>query len=656
MTKKLLALLLSSVIVLGLVAGCGNSNKDAEKGEEENKAQAAIDSIPEMMSLKEDPMEAIPQAEILAKVPKTEPKGQIVFGSATEPDEYIMDGFTNPSPNLMARQMMSGYSTFVYDKNNEIVRNNVVLKDFKRTENPDGSVTFEEEIYDNLKWSDGKPITAEDYVCGMLFSSNKVLEEIGANATTGDNLVGFKEFHDGDGTTPFKGVRLLDKYKFSFTLDKEQLPNYYEFSLGATAAPFPAHATGLDLKIVDSGNGAAFAKPLNNEELNKKLMAANTGFAFTYPVTDGPYKFVEFDKANKALILEANPEFLGTFDGWKPQIKKVIIKFSQDKIMVDELANGSIDVMSEASGKTLIEQGLSKMKESNGKIDVLKFDRNGFGLIDFACDVGAAQFKEVRQAITYAINRTELVKKYTGGYGKLVYSAYGLAQPEYKANKKLFDEKLNPYNFDLNKAKEVLEAGGWTLNAKGGKFVEGTDDVRYKKLDDGSLMACQINWANTSSPVAELLNAELPSNLAKIGIKLNSEQVNFPKMQKHLLAPIGSEDRKKYNMYVLATGFAIISPYWYYYSPDPSYRSYNQVQIKDADLYALTLKMKATKPGDKKTWYKLFGELQLKLNDLMPSIPLYSDQYHLFYNTKVKNLNMSSLVSFGRAVVYAVKD
>ena len=55
MTKKLLALLLSSVIVLGLVAGCGNSNKDAEKGEEENKAQAAIDSIPEMMSLKEDP-------------------------------------------------------------------------------------------------------------------------------------------------------------------------------------------------------------------------------------------------------------------------------------------------------------------------------------------------------------------------------------------------------------------------------------------------------------------------------------------------------------------------------------------------------------------------------------------------------------------------
>ena len=33
MTKKLLALLLSSVIVLGLVAGCGNSNKDAEKGE-----------------------------------------------------------------------------------------------------------------------------------------------------------------------------------------------------------------------------------------------------------------------------------------------------------------------------------------------------------------------------------------------------------------------------------------------------------------------------------------------------------------------------------------------------------------------------------------------------------------------------------------------
>lgn len=661
--KKLLATLLSVAMVVAMAAGCNGSTgkpegSTAEAGESNPAAESGDKSGAEAgmpdMSTPEDPMAAVPQAEILAKVPKTEPKGTVVYGTPTEPDENIMPGFTNPAPNQNMRYMiMGGYSTFSYSKDNTLVRNNVALKDFKQVENPDGTLTFEEEIYDNLKWSDGSPITAKDYVFNMLLSSHKNMTELGGDGSSGMPLVGYKAFNEGDGTVPFKGVRLLGDYKFSVTVAKEELPNYYIMDLVATQSPFPMKALGLSPDVVDKGEGAAFSKALDMEEMKAKLMDPVKGFVYTYPVTDAPYKFVEFDKANKALVMEANPEFLGTYDGWKPQIKKVIIKHSQDKLINDELASGAIDVAAEASGKKNIEDGLAKMKASNGKLAVLKYERNGFGDIQFQCDVGATQFKEVRQAVTYAIDRVDLMNKYTGGYGALVHAEYGLAQPEYKANKKLFDEKMNTYSFNLNKAKECLVKGGWTLNSAGKPFVEGTDKVRYKKLEDGSLMACQINWANTGTAVAELLNATLPSNLASIGVALNSESVNFPKMIKAMYAPLGSAERKQYNMFVLGLGFAIIKPVWQDYSEDPVYLSNNPSQLKDKKLTELINKMKATKPGDKKTWYAEYGELQLLLNDLMGKVPLYSDIYHSFYNTKVKNLNLNSLVSFGRAVVYA---
>ena len=44
----------------------------------------------------------------------------------------------------------------------------VVVKDHEVIENDDGSKTYRFEINDNLKWSDGSPITAKDYVFSLL--------------------------------------------------------------------------------------------------------------------------------------------------------------------------------------------------------------------------------------------------------------------------------------------------------------------------------------------------------------------------------------------------------------------------------------------------------------------------------------------------------
>ena len=60
--------------------------------------------------------------------------------------------------------LMSGYALADYNRDYVLDWDPVVVKDHEVIENDDGSKTYRFEINDNLKWSDGSPITAKDYV------------------------------------------------------------------------------------------------------------------------------------------------------------------------------------------------------------------------------------------------------------------------------------------------------------------------------------------------------------------------------------------------------------------------------------------------------------------------------------------------------------
>lgn len=645
--KKLLAVLLSASMLMGLAAGCskGSSAPSGDQAKDTGATQKIdLKKIPNATAPHE-PFAAVPQEEILKLVPKTEPKGQIIVGDTSEPDQNIMAGFTNISSNAEARRLLSGSATFVFDKDNVLVRNNVVLKDFKRTENPDGTVTYEEEIYPNLKFSDGTNIKASDYVGSVMLYSAKAFEEIDGSAVDGFSIVGYEDFHENNGAKPFTGLRLLGDYKFSVTIKKEEFPNYFEMAMFASYGPGAMASILPGTTVKDDGQGCYFDKPLTKEYLEKVIKDPKTGFLYNYPVSAGAYKFEKYDAANKALILTANKEFLGTFDGWKPQIEKIIIKYADSKTVFDTLANGSIDIASPTGGKTSIEAGKAKVEASNGKLEFRTFDRNGFGYSGFACEkeAGATHFKEVRQAIAYALNRNDFVQKYTGGYGSLVHAQYGLAQNEYRKSKKWLAENLNPYNYDLNKAKEVLEQGGWTLNKDGQPFKEGVDKVRYKMVD-GKLMELEIRYGKTDSPVSELLMATLPGDMAKLGINLKITQVDFPKLMAGMYKKDGTPERSTFNFYNLATGYNAIVSYWFSFSDDPKYMKNNLSRIYDPELKKISEAMKATDPTDSKKWLEEWRQLMKRENEVMNQIPLYSDLYHQFYSSKVKNLISDSVV------------
>lgn len=575
--------------------------------------------------------------------------GEIVVGSTTDLDANMMDGWTNGAQNASIRSLIFGYSTIAYTKEGEFKADPMVTEKLETKENEDGTKTYTIKIKEDLVYNDGTAITAKDFVFSVMLHASAEYYALEAQdvSTYSNCFVGYSEYNEGK-TKTFKGLRLIDDYTFSMTIAKEELPFHFDIAY-ASVNPYPMHVIAPDVTLTDSEEGVTISDNFNQELLEETINSAE-GYRYLPKVTCGPYKLVSFDESTKQAILELNDKFKGTYDGVKPAIEKIVLKSVTDETQMDELAAGSVDLISGVSGGTAINAGLDICEDE--KAQFATYERAGYGQVQFSCDFGPTQFVAVRQAIAYCLDREEFAKQYSGGYAKVVNGMFGLSTPEYKKNKKVIDSELNNYAKDVEKAEQLLIEDGWTLNAKGEEYVKGTDTLRYKKVD-GELMPLEINWANTpNNPVSDLLNTMLPSEMEKIGMKLNPTTVEFGVLLQHLYRE--GIDKPTYHMFNLATGFVPISSFWYEYSNDPAYMgTWNTNFIDDEELATLGADMKKIPYGDDDAWNEKWVELQKRWNYLLPNIPLYSDQYHDFYSNKIKGYEPDSLWQWETAILYS---
>ncbi len=572
-----------------------------------------------------------------------------VIGSTTELNGDFLTGWTNGSQNAAVKELIDGYSTYEFVESQEFKLNDIAVKKVETSKDSAGNKTYKFTINENLVWNNGEPITARDYVFSALFVSSKEFEQLdGADNTSCDRLLGSEKFMKGE-TKTFSGVRLLGDYEFSLTISKENVPYYYEKALVAVS-PLPMDVIAPEVKITDDGNGATFSDNYTVELLKKTVLDPKTGYRYNPKVTCGPYNFVSFDKGSLTGVLELNDKFLGrTGDNAKGSIKKLVLKTVTPATEMDELKAGTVDLLPGVSGGEEIDSGLDIVDSL--KADYTKYERSGYGKIEFACEFGPTQFKEVRQAVAYCLDRVKFATTYTGGYGSLTHGFYALSQWEYQKNKKTLERELNPYTYDVAKAEKTLIDGGWTLNSKGKEFVKGQDTIRYKKVD-GKLMPLTIKWGATDNPVASLISASLPTVTEKIGMKIEQTVLDFGTLLEYIRR--NSDEYKKYHMFNLAMGYNTTNPVWYYFSPEEKYLGQlNTSRINDEKLYSLANEMKTTEPGNKEAWSKKWVELQKRYNELLPTLPLYSDIYHEFFNTKLKNYKPNGLWGWQYAILRA---
>lgn len=637
MKKKGLALLVALTLTATIVAGCSKSeNKKNETKTEETKDGTSADDL-------------AATDESTTGVTNNEPSGQIVIGNITDFNGSFIEGWGTNGADSIIRDLIGTrpnfYGTSEMSTSGEYVYNPTVLaNDPEITDNEDGSKTFKFTLQQDLAWSDGSPITAKDYVGNlMIFASPELAENEGSN-TSGTTIVGNVDYSSGD-KKEFAGVHLFDDYTFSIDIDSEYMPTYYEaLSAAITPVPFSVYAPGVEIK--DDGNGC-YLSDNYTAELIKKPMESER---FNPTVTCGPYKFVSYDATNKEVTIEINDKFKGNYEGKKPEIQKVILKYVQDATMMNELESGNVDMLVGTSGGSTVNSGLDLVDQ--GKVEYASYLRNGYGMLAFHTDFGPTQFKSVRQAIAYSLDRTTFCSQYTGGFGALVHAEYGLGQWMYQERKDQIESELNPYSYSIDKAKEVLEADGWNLNEKGEPFVEGTDKVRYKDVD-GKLMACEIQWANSEgNPVSALLSTMLPEAMESAGMKLVATTVDFPTLLNNYYRE--GIDEPKFNMYNLANGFTASPQIQYSYNPDKKYLGAggNTNFWMDDKISKMGFDLDKTDVSDKEGYLDKWVACMKELNEELPNLPLYSDEYHTFFNPKVKGYIGDDMFSIHYSLVY----
>lgn len=631
MKKKLISLLLVGVMAAGLVAGCGgNSNEGEAVG---NNTESSGDDG----GSSSDGDEQI-----------TYSNKQIIIGDITETSGDITPFWTNNASDYSAYKMITGLGTVEVTNEGKWVYNDTVVKDVQETENEDGSKTWTYTIKDGLKYSDGTEITAKDYVFSVLFwYSNEVVTDLEASEATASfsqYYVGGDAFLNGE-TDTFEGVHLIDDMTFSVTVAAENLPYYYGKALTGINPDYMHGWCPEDVDIEETENGAKFTDNFTAEYIGETVEA----YRYNPTACSGAYMFTSYDANAYAYTLTKNPNFAGNYEGQTANIETVVLKYVPQDTMIDQLKTGAIDVLATIGDGESIEAGLDLVDD--GGFDYITYPRAGYGMISFKCNQGPTQFTAVRQAVMYLFDRNAFAQTFTAGHGVVVHGPYGTQQ--WMVNEHAEEiEALNAYNYSLDSAISVLEEDGWVLNEDGSDYSG--EGIRYKKLEDGTLMPLIIEWFSTEgNSVSALIVTSLQQNpdVAAAGMQINQTAGNFNDLIQYYY---DNSTENPYQMFNLATGFG--NPYDVAYSFEPgSASNINAIPGEDGqEIYDLAVAMNRTKEGDDEAYGEAWLKFIQKWNELVPEVPLYSNEYHDFFSSRVHDWDEDGYNNdYSSAVVYA---
>lgn len=643
--KKFLALLLAVVMVLTMVA-CGEGKKKAD--------------------------------------------GQVVIGTSTEASgDWAYSAFVR-NPNATDKAVMTltdDMTTVDSDQHGDYGINKTVVKSYERIEEENGNVTFKFVINDGLKFNNGEAVTAENFVAWTMFVTSPAGKEMGVVSATYNMLPGGLAYRNGE-TNVLSAVRLYDEKTFSITIAKtgedgetSYLPYYYDITYAAMQAVNLTYWFGEGWSVKDDGEGVYFVnadgKEFTAETVGETVTAGR--FATGNRVTAGPYNLVSFDQSSREIVLEVNENYNGNFEGQKPGIQKlVIVKTSEDTVM-DMITTGQIQIYSQIADGSEVNAVMDLIDAGTINSSTSQYDRAGYGYFGFACDLGPTQFTEFRQAIAYLLDRVEFAQTFCKGWGSVVHGPYCTAFT--MTAKTDIEKKINHYDYNPEKAVELLKQAGFVYNADGSDYVDGSGEVRYAKvteeqakyydsfnkvLADGTiLMPATINWASSEgNAVSALLSTMLANSEATkaAGVSIVKTEMTFPELLNYMYRQDsyglgGDYSMPTYNMFNLATGYnGGVYDESYNWTTDPEYieQGYNVQHLYDEQLDKLSMDMVyGVEPSDEATYLDLWEKYIIRWNELLPMVPLYSNIYVTVYPNTIDNYAEDSFWGFERAILYA---
>lgn len=324
--------------------------------------------------------------------------GRIVQPLLGEPSNLIAALATDASSHSMAQHLY--VAPLRYNKNIELepwaAESYEVLEDGK---------LLRFKLRENIRWFDGQPLTAAD----VEFTVKLMLDPKTPTAYS-DDYRQIKEF------------KVTGPYSFEVRYDKP-----FARALVTWAGDIlPKHV-------------------LEHEDLLKTKYSRE-------PMGAGAYRLKEWVPGNR-LVFTANPDY---FEG-RPYLDEVVYRVIPDQsTQFLELKAGNLDSM-ELTAKQYLYQTKGQEWAAYNKFEYLSFS---YTFLGYNLKRPMFQSKKVRQALTMAIDKDEIVKGVLFGLGQA-------AQGPYKPGTWVYDDALKAWPFDQARAKALLAEEGWTPGPDG---------------------------------------------------------------------------------------------------------------------------------------------------------------------------------------------
>jgi len=259
---------------------------------------------------------------------------------------------------------------------------------------PEPEITFF--LRKDVLWHDGKGFTAHD----VKFTYDKIMDEK-------TNTVRRSSYE------LVKKADVLDPYTFRVTYRQPFSPGLESWSMGI----IPKH-------LLEREN-------INTTSFNRK------------PIGTGPFRFAEWVSDEK-IVVEANPRY---FEG-RPNLDRIVYRIIPETALSEmELLTGGVD------DAGVYPYQFRRMSQTPF-LKIYSQPSLGYTYIGYNFKSDLFQDRRVRLAMTYAINRQEIVQYVLYGLGKVATGPF--PNHLWYAN-----PYVKPIPYDPKKARQLLAEAGW---------------------------------------------------------------------------------------------------------------------------------------------------------------------------------------------------
>ena len=468
--------------------------------------------------------------------------------------------------------------------------------------------TYTIKLRHGIKWSDGKPITADDVV----FTWNDIIFAGLGDTSTRDSIV-------IDNKLPT--VRKIDNYTVEFITPKPFAP----FVRMLSTPIAPKH---IFMPAVKKGN-TYFDSFLSTNTKPKDF------------VVSGAFKLKEYVPAQR-VVFERNPNYyeINTKQQKLPYLDKLVylivgdlnnevLKFEAKELDVISLQGSkvarykSLEPHSDFklynlgpdTGTMYLSMNLNNRKDNKGKYYVNTDKQTWFQDLNF------------RTAVDYAIDRKNMVLNIANGIGAPLFTPESL-------NSIYLNKNLKPYDKNLDKSKELLKKSGFYLDKKGKLFDKHGHRVEFDL------------YTNAGNTEREAIEVMVKQDLEYLGMKVNFKPIEFNSLVNKLVSTYD------WDMVIMGLTGSPLEPnggknVWL---SDGRLHMFNQRNPQEGKAkilpwekeldYLYTQGALATKFEDRKKYYDKYQEIVYKEK---PMIYIYSPIRIVALRNKFKNIYPSSL-------------